>query len=170
MIRSSTVSQIVRLFVIATALAGGAMGCGGGSESTGGTGGAGGGAGGSTGAGGTCDAMPIFTKHTCTVVGACHDTNGSAAGFDMLTAGWETHLVGEAVSGGGTGTLASLCGGMGLVYLKPNIIPAQGLFIDKLTKSPPECGVAMPNLPPLLNDTEKACVQSWANGLVNAAK
>ena len=143
----------------------------GGSEGTGGggSGGAGGGAGGSTGAGGTCDATPIFTLHTCTVVGACHDGAGTAAGFDMLTAGWETPLVGKVSAGGGMGSNASLCGGMGLVYLKPNVIPAEGLFIDKLTKNPPECGVAMPNLPPLLNATEKACVQSWANALVKAA-
>jgi hypothetical protein len=168
MIRPSTVSQIVRVFVIATALAGGAMGCGGGSEGTGAGGSGGGGAGGSTGTGGTCDATPIFTQHTCTVVGACHDGQGTAAGFDMLTAGWQTHLVGVASPGGGMGNNASLCKGM--VYLEPNVIPAQGLFIDKLTKNPAPCGVVMPNLPPLLNATEKACVQSWANGLVNAAK
>jgi hypothetical protein len=142
-------SQFARIFVTAAAIAGGAMGCG---------------SKGDTMSNGPCDATPIFTKHTCTVVGACHDGMGSAAGFDMLTPGWETHLVGVASAGGGAGTLASLCKGM--VYLNKGTVPATGLFIDKLTKNPPPCGVAMPNLPPLLNATEKACVQSWADHLV----
>jgi hypothetical protein len=152
-----TVSQNVRALVTAAALALGVVGCGAKGSDTTGTGGTG---------GDTCDAMPIFRTHTCMLVGACHDGQGSAAGFDMQTAGWETKLVGKVSAGGGTGDLASKCGGMGLVYLKAGVQPAQGLFMDKLTKAPPACGVQMPNLPPLLNATEQACVQKWANALV----
>jgi hypothetical protein len=165
--RPSTVSQIVRFFVTSAALAVGAMGCAGGSDGTG-TGGVGGGGGGTGCVGG--DAMPIFTKHTCMLVGACHDGAGTAAGFNMVTAGWETKLVGTVSPGGGTGAFASLCGGMGMVYLNKGSNPATGLFMDKLSKSPPQCGVQMPNLPPLLTPTELACVQTWANALVAAAK
>ena len=169
MIRPSTVSQFVRVFVTAAALAVGAMGCGSGGDSTGSAGsGGGGGTGGSTAACSMADVTAIFTSTTknvgCTIIGACHDNNGAAAGLDLTTAGWETHLVGKVSAGGGTGSLASMCGGM--VYLKAGVVPAQGLFIDKLTKNPPPCGAPMPNLPPLLTATQKACVQSWADNLV----
>lgn len=114
------------------------------------------------------DVEQIFKPGTnntgCTIISACHDNAGSAAGLDLTTAGWETHLVGKASAGGGVGSLMSKCAGM--VYLKPGVVPAQGLFMDKLLVNPPPCGQPMPNLPPLLTPTQKACVQSWADNLV----
>src|SRR5262245_9604729 len=55
-----------------------------------------------------CDAMPIFMAKGCAGAGICHDSAGSAAGFDMATAGWETHLVGVSPPGGGA--IPSKCG------------------------------------------------------------
>jgi hypothetical protein len=173
--RPSTVSQNVRIFVTAAAIAVGAMGCGGGSDATG-AGGSGG-----AGSGGRCDAQPIFAmkKHgACTVVGVCHDSLGTAANFNMATAGWETRLVGRAPPGGSAvkGTYDSMCSPistpavLGQVYLKAGSNPAAGLFLDKLMGNPPACGAHMPNLGEALSTAELACVQDWANGLVAAAK
>jgi hypothetical protein len=113
---------------------------------------------------GPCDAMPIFAMHSCASTGICHDNQGSAAGFDMATAGWETHLVGVNPPNGGT--IAGKCGGMG-PYLDPGSSPATGLFIKKLTGSP-GCGDRMPQLATLkyLTTDEMSCVQRWANQLV----
>jgi hypothetical protein len=172
--RTSTVSQNVRIFVTAAALAVGAMGCGGGSDGSG--------AGGSGGSGAPCDATPIFVKanHTCTLAGACHDATGAAANFDMVTAGWQNSLVAKAPPGGSpsnTAALDSKCSAtstppvQGQVYLKAGVQPAAGLFIEKLRGSGtslPPCGAHMPNLGQALTDTEFACVQSWANGIVAA--
>ena len=113
--RSFTVSQNVRVFVIAAAIAVGAVGCGSssnpdntGTAGSGGTG-AGGTSGGGTSGGGTtgtactlADVNRIFlTTQTpqntgCTVAQACHDSNGSAAGLDLQSAGWQTKLVGKS--------------------------------------------------------------------------
>jgi hypothetical protein len=178
--RSTTLVQNVRILVVATAFAGGAWGCGGGGNDTGG-GGTSGGAG-TTGAAGTsgapCDAMPLFALEddktnphgrSCTIDGACHDSKGSAANFDMTTAGWQNRLVGKLPAGGGT--LASMCkpgAGANTPYLVAGSSPATGLFLEKINANPP-CGVRMPNLGSPFNATELACVQSWANGLVAAA-
>jgi hypothetical protein len=171
--RSSTVSQNVRIFVTAAALAAGAIGCGGGSDGTGA-----GGSGGGGGSGAPCDATPIFVKmtHTCTLAGACHDAAGSAANFSMATTGWQNSLVGKAPPGGSPthdATLDSKCSTMsvppvtGKVYLTVGSNPATGLFLEKLMGIP-SCGAKMPNLGSPLDATELACVQSWANGLVAA--
>ena len=43
----------------------------------------------------TCDfawATAVFNKYMCSQ-GGCHDSAGSAAGFVMTGAGWQTHLV-----------------------------------------------------------------------------
>jgi hypothetical protein len=158
--RSTTLVQNVRILVVAAAVACSAWGCGGGGS--GDTG-----AGGTTGAAGTagapCDAQTeVFSKHFCTTANACHDAAGTAANFEMASADWQTHLVGVFPKGGGT--LASMCTGVNMPYLVAGSQPATGLFLEKLTPQKP-CGVQMPNLPPLLNATELACVQSWANAL-----
>jgi hypothetical protein len=159
--RSSTTelrSQKVLILVVA-GMAVAAAACGsGGSDTTGG-----GGAGGS---GAPCDAKPIFVKYQCTVPGACHDAAGAAANLDMVTAGWETKLVGKAPPGGGA--VPSKCGGMNQVYLTAGSKPATGLFIDKLAKAHPQCGVQMPNLANgPITAAELACVTSWATALTS---
>jgi hypothetical protein len=138
------------------------------------------GAAGTTGAAGTgaagtgaitpCDAMPIFVKYSCTLVGSCHDAMGSAAKLDMATAGWEKTLVGKVPPGGGAMATPSLCatGATATVpYIKAGSNPATGLFVDKLTKTPPPCGAVMPNIGGPLTAMEKTCVIQWATVLAN---
>jgi hypothetical protein len=174
--RPSTVSQNVRAFVTAAALAVGAMGCASGNDTTGGAGAGGAGSGGGGSSGTACalaDVNKLFlttsTNTGCTVTGACHDAQGSAAGLDLISAGWEQKLVGKGPSAtAGAATLMSKCAGLNLVYLKAGTSPATGLFLDKLspaTVSAPPCGVHMPNLGAPFTATQFACVQSWANTL-----
>jgi hypothetical protein len=169
MSRPSVFSQIVRVFVMATALAVGGMGCGSG---TGGGGNAG------AGGGGTCtlDQVNAIFQTTganvgCTVIGACHDNAGSAAGLDLTTAGWQTKLVGMgpvAMKGAAT-TLYSLCAGKNLMYLNAGSKPATGLFLDKLKpKATAPCGVHMPNIGTTeLTAAQFECVQSYATTLTS---
>ena len=160
--RPTTLVQNVRILVVAAALAAGAVGCGSGGSNSTGAAGMSGAAGSGTGA--PCDAQTeVFNMHFCSTAGTCHDASGSAAGFDMATNGWQNHLVGVMPPGGGS-YAASLCTAAGMPYLVANSAPATGLLLAKLSPNPP-CGVQMPNLPPLLNATEMACVQSWANAL-----
>ncbi|HVU52533.1 MAG TPA: hypothetical protein VHL80_17760 [Polyangia bacterium] len=164
--RPATVSHFARIFVTTAALAVGAIGCGSGN----GGGGTAGNGGAGTGGNGRCNALPLFNStkpmHTCSVVGLCHDAAGSAAGLDLLTAGWQNHLVGvnPVANKGSQMSNYSMCVGHG-PYLVANSNPATGLFLDKLKASPP-CGVHMPNLPENdFSDTELACIQDWATGL-----
>jgi len=106
----------------------------------------------------------VFANHFCTTANACHDANGAAANFDMASTDWQTHLVGVTPRGGGT--VPSMCEKETMPYLVANSSPATGLFLRKLAiGGGVPCGAQMPNLPPLLNATEKACVQSWANAI-----
>jgi hypothetical protein len=148
-----------------------AVGCAGSlpSDLTGG-GGSGGGGGGDAGMGGRpmgcANATSIFTNKTCTTI--CHSAAGAPAfgGFDMTGAGWPNRLVGGMPP---AQTMANMnkCGGMTppLVYLKPNVQPAQGLFLDKL-KPNPSCGVQMPMAMPGLGQADMDCIQNWANNVV----
>jgi hypothetical protein len=131
--------------------------------------GTGGGAGttgvaGSAGSAAGCDVNAIFTSHSCTVEGACHDRSGSAAGFDMATPGWEKTLVGRYPSTGGVPGLESMCGAAGMPYLVPGSQPAAGLFLSKL-RDPSPCGAEMPTVSGPLTPGELECVQRWANAL-----
>jgi len=151
----STFSQNAWNIIGAAALALGAMGCGNGGD--GGTGGAGTG-------GATCDVPKLFMTKSCAIAG-CHSANMPAAAFDMATPGWERLMIGKMPPGGGPTNTASMCAGMGKTYLVANSQPAMGLFLDKLSATPP-CGVRMPNLPLMdLSAADLACVQEWANAL-----
>ncbi len=123
---------------------------------------------GTTGGTGPCNALPIFATHQCTVMNACHDSKGTAAGFDMQTTGWENKLVGETPTknAGGAGFM-SQCLNVGMPYLVAGSSPARGLFLEKLMPNPP-CGSQMPALGSTLSSDEMSCVQRWANGLVSA--
>jgi len=132
------------------------------------TGSAGSGAG-TAGTGGTsvpaCDPMPIFVAKSCSL-SICHDANGTAANFDMASTDWQTRLVG--VNPKGAGLNPSLCDANG-PYLVANVLPARGLFLDKLKpNTTPACGVLMPQVGVKLTAEEFACVQSWADALVMA--
>ncbi|MDB4980818.1 MAG: hypothetical protein JWM82_1570 [Myxococcales bacterium] len=148
-----------------TAGSGGRGGSGGSAGSTGAAG-----AGGNTGAaGGTgpCDAKPILAMHSCTVPMACHDAMGVGAGFDMVTAGWETRLVGKLPnkSVGPVVGLRSQCDPVGGAYLVKGSVPAKGLFLDKLRNTNQACGMQMPLISSYLSAGEMDCVQRWANAL-----
>jgi hypothetical protein len=164
MLRSSTVSQIVRAFVTAAALAAATVGCGSKDMSAGG--------------GTTCtldQVQAIFTTASgntgCTVIGACHDNAGSAAGQDLTAgSGWQNKLVGMGpVAGRGASmALQSMCAGMNRMYLIAGSKPAAGLMIDKIdpSKAAP-CGAHMPNLPPALTPAQFQCVQSYLTTLTS---
>ena len=78
---------------------------------------------GNAGTGGTgvpaCDPAPIFVAKNCAVP-ACHDTNATAANFDMASSDWQTRLVG--VNPKGAGLNPSMCGANG-PYLVPGVVP-----------------------------------------------
>jgi hypothetical protein len=173
--RPSTISQNVRIFVAATALAVGAAACGGGSGDS--TGGAGSGGTGTAGTNGTAcsldDVNKIFVSPPgsavagCTITGTCHDANGSGGGFSMLAPSWQNNLVGKGpVPSPATATFPSMCANMNLMFLNANSKPATGLFLDKINPAiNPPCGLAMPELQPRLTSAQFACIQSWANTL-----
>lgn len=126
-------------------------------------GGAGGGGGGSGGV--TCNgtqAMAALSTYGCNG-GGCHEAGTPASGFDMASPGWEQILV-----GGNPNSMSMACGGNG-PYLQPGVLPATGLFLDKI-KAQQACGLAMPY--PGITHVAQAdvdCVQSWADMLVAAA-
>jgi hypothetical protein len=146
---------------------GGGGGSGGKGGSTGTAGGGGGGSGGSTGGTGPCDAKPILAMHSCTVAMACHDAAGVGAGFDMVTAGWETRMVGKLPNKnvGPVVGLRSQCDPVGGAYLVKGSVPAKGLFLDKLKNTNQACGMQMPLITNYLSASELDCVQRWANAL-----
>jgi len=165
--RPVSISQSVRVFVTAVAIGVGVIGCAAGGDTTGGAGMGGAGAGGAACA--LADVNKIFmstpTNTGCTVISACHDNAGTAAGLDLTTAGWQNMLVGRAPSAT-AGALKSMCAGKGLVYLNSGSNPATGLFIDKLNPAAAApCGVHMPNLGTMLTPQQFSCVQSFATTL-----
>jgi len=59
-------------------------------------------------------------------------------------------------------------------YLNPGSNPPTGLLIEKITGTPPPCGVQMPwTQGPIstspLTSTQVTCVEAWAEGLITAA-
>jgi hypothetical protein len=105
----------------------------------------------------------------CTVIGACHDNAGSAAGLDLSSAGWQTKLIGREPSptAGASGAM-SVCAGQNLVYLEAGSNPAAGLFIDKLRPgATAPCGTHMPNLGAELSPRDFACVLSYLTTLTS---
>jgi hypothetical protein len=98
----------------------------------------------------------IFSR-SCTV---CHDSTGLYAGLNLTSNGLAGRLLGVAPAGGGT-VSPSVCTGMSKIYLVQGSKPAQGLLIDKIGPNP-GCGVRMPYSLPPLNNTDIACIQSWA--------
>jgi hypothetical protein len=167
-----TVDIGVVKFTVLASTGGGGMGGnigGAGSSGAGGTGGSGGGAGttGAAGAAGPCDVKALFASHSCTIDMACHDNKGSAAGFDMVTAGWEKAMIGRVPRAGGAPGLPSQCIGTGGPYLVAGSNPARGLFLTKLGVGAQPCGQRMPLVPPYFTTAELACIQTWANGVVS---
>ena len=140
-----------------------------GGASAGSSGGSGG-SGGSAGAGDVplrdgCNVMQLVqTKYSCTLVGACHDAQGSAAGLDLTTPGWDRRLVGASPKTTSQAAFPSLCAGQGRVYLVPGSQPAVGLFLDKLKPNPP-CGGREPLLGSFVTPEDLDCFQRWANVL-----
>src|SRR5258708_38501407 len=112
---------------------------------------------------GCANAANIFKSHTCTTV--CHLASSAPAfgGFDMTTAGWEKKLIGSGPPD--SAPSSNMCKGKGFIYLKKDLQPAAGLFMDKLKANPP-CGVQMPQLLAPLTAGEIDFVQSWANSIV----
>jgi hypothetical protein len=112
-----------------------------------------------------CDITPIITAHNCTIQGACHDSNGSAAGLDLASPGLGARLYNGYPGLGGAVGLESICRSAGIPYIVPDSYPARGLFLMKLTADPP-CGAQMPSIGSPLNATELDCIQRWAQKVV----
>ena len=63
----------------------------------------------------------------CTVIGACHDNAGSAAGLDLSSAGWQTKLIGKGPAAAARCHWAHVrVLDQNLVYLKAGSNPAEG--------------------------------------------
>lgn len=96
---------------------------------------------------------------------SCHNPTSKAsfANLDLMSDGVAARLVGVAAATSGNG----VCGGKGNL-LNPSTLPAVGIFIDKITKAQPQqaCGAPMPFGNGPLGATDQACLQAWANGLV----
>jgi hypothetical protein len=130
-----------------------------------------------------CDIAPIIKTYSCALALACHDAKGSAAGLDMASATFASHLVGTlpGVAAGHTIQTPSICAldttNKTVAYITKPTTPgghAGGLILEKVKG--PFCmgggmtGVQMPTTgPPYLSTTEIACVQNWADALAAAA-
>ena len=122
--------------------------------------------GGGTGAGGsgglqTSCAMSATVLGMCT---ACHNPGSKSAyaNLDLMSDGPAQRLVGVAAATDANG----LCGGKGNL-LNRGTTPATGIFIDKISNKQ-TCGGAMPFGTDGLGATDLACLQAWANGLVQS--
>jgi hypothetical protein len=114
----------------------------------------------------TCDMVHLINqKYSCTLIGACHDANGSAAGLNLTQAAWPK-LVGTYPSTAGGLAFPSMCLAPGLPYLVKGTLPAQGLLLDKL-KAPPPCGAQMPDIGGPVSLADMECFQAWANELTS---
>jgi hypothetical protein len=107
----------------------------------------------------------------CTVINACHDNSGSAAGLDLTAgSGWQNKLVGmNPVAGkGASPALSSMCVGKG-PYLTAGSKPATGLMVSKIDPGQTApCGAHMPNLPgSTLTAAQFQCVQSYLTTLTS---
>ena len=114
-----------------------------------------------------CDATPVFAAHSCTISG-CHDDLGTSANFDDEVDGMGDE-VWWASSRKVEEALPSKCATSSKPFLIPGVIPATGLFIDKVKPGAViECGDPMPLVGTKLTDDDFACLQSWADALVMA--
>jgi hypothetical protein len=135
-----------------------------GTSGTAGSTGAAGGTGGTLGsAPPSCDIKPIVDNYFCSVAGACHDAQGSAAGLVLTSIAAFQSLVGRQSQGGGQSATRSMCGGQGRYYLVPGKLPATGLLLEKLGAISPPCGGQMPSIGGPLTTAERDCFQRWAN-------
>jgi hypothetical protein len=145
---------------------GGDTGGGAGGDTGGGAGGdTGGGAGGATADGGiptSCANSDSILRNNCI---GCHVTPPQPieANLDLQSAGVAQRLVGHPAD---TGSF-SACQGKGNL-LDRGTLPATGILIDKITHATPACGASMPYAAPLLSLSDQACLQAWANGLVES--
>ena len=116
--------------------------------------GGGGGLGGNGGGGGTACQDTIFMNQCV----SCHASASNSAGLDLQSPNVAARLVGQpSFTGAG-----AICGGKTL--LDAGSTPATGFFIDKITNSPPSCGVVMP-FGVKMNAADIACLTTWANGV-----
>ena len=97
---------------------------------------------------------------------SCHNPTSMAsfANLDLMSDGVAARLVGVPATTAGT---SGKCGGKGNL-LDKGTLPAVGIFIDKMSKVAAQqpCGDPMPFGNGPLAATDQACLQAWANGLV----
>lgn len=79
----------------------------------------------------------------------CHEKNDPASKLDLVSAGISKRLIGKA---------SVDCKGKTLVDKKN---PSNSYFFDKMEKSHPACGSAMPVTGDRMTATELACIRAW---------
>jgi hypothetical protein len=110
-----------------------------------------------------CDITNLVTTYKCSMNGTCHDAAGSAANFDMATAGWQNNLVGVNPKGGGA-VLPSSCAGHGPYIIKGSAT-GDGLFIQKISSATPPCGAQMPFALPAASAADIMCFRMWTTAV-----
>ena len=90
--------------------------------------------------------------------GKCHGQQSPTKGLDLVSPGVLTRLV----------DVRSTC--QGRMLLEEGPTGAGGFFLDKLDGPVMGCGVQMPFGVPPLTETERACLDSWAEQAVQRVK
>jgi len=99
--------------------------------------------------------------------GGCHTSPPLAVVYtslDLLAANAAARLVGYAADSANAS--ADMCAGKGNI-LNRSTLPATGILIDKIN-GVQTCGQAMPFATTPLAQSDKDCIQAWANGLVQS--
>jgi hypothetical protein len=102
---------------------------------------------------GTCDAIPVFTRHCATA--ACHVGDNATGGLDLSAAGIESRLVGVKSQSNGC---------QDRLLIDPSA-PDKSFLLEKIDERMPSCGVRMP-LVGDLSAEERACIHTWVLSLV----
>lgn len=85
----------------------------------------------------------------------CHGKGASQV--DLVGAGVESRLIGKMSASNG------LC--KNRVLVSPS--GGESLLLEKITKTQPACGAAMPPLGTQLTDTDQTCLTNWVESLAN---
>jgi hypothetical protein len=111
----------------------------------------------------SCDNAMTVLQNNCF---GCHTNppTPTFANLDLMSAGVAQRLVGQPASTNSAG----VCGGLGNL-LNPTTLPATGILIDKINFKTGVCGAGMPyGTASPIAAADLACLQAWANGLVNS--
>jgi hypothetical protein len=112
---------------------------------------------GGTGGGTVCNAATTVIQPMCGIPG-CHGTTAPASGLDLTATGLVARLLDMKPT-----AASQLCASNTTPFLQSASSPATGLFLQKLTATPP-CGVQMPQ-GGMLGASDMTCVNAWATAV-----